>query len=88
MGKSRYDAIVNALFIVMVGLTFLSLFRVVVWLSFVLSALCLVLIALHARDYNKENPKRKKIFILTLIILINFLLANAVVVISNYIYPY
>lgn len=88
MDKTRYDRIVNALFVVLVGLTFLSLFRVLIWLSCILATLFILLIALHIRDYMKKNPKRKKIFILTIIVLTNFLLANAVIFISNFVYPY
>ncbi|MDR3552308.1 MAG: hypothetical protein P4L75_04210 [Clostridia bacterium] len=88
MEKSGYGKAVDALFIVMAGLTFLSLRNNMVWLSYVLSALFLLFIALHARDYRRELPKNKKVFVLTLIILINFLLANAVVVVANYVYPY
>lgn len=88
MVKSRYDKIINALFIVMIALTFFNLYQVVIGLSWVLSALFLILIALHVKDYKLENPKRKKIYVLTWIILMSFFLANVVIVVSEFVYPY
>jgi len=88
MDKSRYDRIMNVLFIVMVGLTFFNLYENIIWLSWILTAILLVFTAFHIRDYKKEIPKRKIIFVLTLIVSINFLLANAVIVLAEYVYPY
>lgn len=88
MGKTLYDRIVNGSFIIMAGLTFLCLYKVLTWLSCLLAVLFAVLVILHIRDYGRENPKRKNIFVITLFTLINFLLANAVVFISNFVYPY
>ena len=88
MDKNRYDWIKNLLFIVMVGLTFFNLYENIIWLSCILTAMLFVFIAFHIRDYKKEIPKRKKVFVLTLLVSINFLLANAVIVIAEYVYPY
>lgn len=88
MPKNRVDAIMNGLFVVMVCLTFISLFRVLPWLSGVLSLMFIFLIVLHIKDYKAEKPEGKKAFVLTILTLINFFLANAVVVLSEFIYPY
>jgi heme O synthase-like polyprenyltransferase len=88
MDKTRYNRIVNALFIVIVGLTFFNLYNNIIWLSCVLAAIFLIFVALHIRDYKNEKPKVRKIFIVTLIILLNFLLANAVIIIAEFVYPY
>jgi hypothetical protein len=78
----------NTAFIVLAVLTFFNLYKDIIWLSCVLAVMFLLLAAVHVRDYRKENPKNRKVFILTLIISVNFLLANAVIVISEYVYPY
>lgn len=86
--KSRYDKILNALFIILVALTFFNLYKVIIWLSVILAALFLLVLVLHIRDYLREKPEKRKAFILSVLVLANFFLANAVIVISNYVYPY
>jgi hypothetical protein len=88
MDKKRYDRILNLLFILLVVFTFFNLYYDIIWLSYVLAVSLLVFVALHIRDFKFEKPKSKKVFVLTLIISINFLLANAVIVISEFVYPY
>lgn len=88
MEKSMYDKIINVLFIIAIGLTFLSLFRVIFWLSILLCIVFIALIIINVKDYETERSKNKRSFILYSIILINFFLSNAVVLISHFIYPY
>ena len=88
MDKIKYDRILNLLFILLAAFTFINLYCDIIWLSYVLTGIFLVFIAFHIRDFKLEKPKSKKIFILTLIISINFLLANAVIVVSEFVYPY
>jgi uncharacterized membrane protein YjjP (DUF1212 family) len=88
MNKNSYDKIMNVLFIGLVGLTFLNLYKNMIWLSYVLTAAFLLFTALHIRDYRTNKPTSKKIFVLALVVLINFLLANAVIVLAEYVYPY
>lgn len=88
MDKIKCDKITNALFIIAVGLTFFNLYNNIVWLSCFLTAIFFALVLVHIRDYKKENPKSKKKFIFMLIILINFLLANSIIIISEFVYPY
>lgn len=85
MEKSRYNRVMNAFFIAIVGLTLFNLFQNMIWLSYVLAAAFLLFTALHIRDYNREKPKTKKAFVLTIIVLVNFLLANVVIVIGEYV---
>jgi O-antigen/teichoic acid export membrane protein len=88
MEKSRYRTWLYILFAVMVGVTLFNLYGNIIWLSAILAASFLVLLALHIK-YNRTKPAQsKKTFVLAFLILINFLLANAVVVIAEFVYPY
>lgn len=88
MKKNRFDHMINILFVVLVTLTFFNLYKNIIWLSGVLAVLFLVYLILHIRLYRAEKPKSIKIFVLTLIIMLNFLLANAVIVLADFVYPY
>lgn len=88
MGKNRFDHMVNIFFVALAALTFFNLYKNIIWLSGVLAVLFLAYLILHIRLYRAEKLKSKKIFVLTLIIMLNFLLANAVIVIADFVYPY
>lgn len=85
MEKNR---LIYTLFAIMVGLTFCNLYENIIWLSGVLTAVFLAALILHIKYKFTGNSKSKKVFVLTLLILINFLLANAVVVAAEFVYPY
>lgn len=88
MNKNRYDRVINLLFAAVAALTFFSLYQDIIWLSGVLAAVLCAIVALHIRDYIKERPRVKKIFVLSLVIYLNFLLANVIIVLARFVYPY
>lgn len=88
MEKNRYDTVLNVLFIGMVVLTLFNLYENILWLSIILAVLFLAYIGFHIRYNREEDTKSKKAFVLTLLILINFLLANAVIIIAEFVSLY
>jgi hypothetical protein len=88
MEKNRYDTVLNVLFIGMAVLTLFNLYENILWLSVLLSVLFLAYIGFHIRYNREENTKSKRTFVLTLLILINFLLANTVIVIAEFVSLY